>query len=284
MIYLDKITKNVLLEEGQTLVSLEDMEITNDDLNDLFFSIYEQARPYAQRYLKKKMHLSTSPVILDDAVEIKRITYDIYPNMYNRMATDIAQSAWEFNPHTRQLQVFAGTNYVVDYLCYPKCDYLPISEVHGIADNKLKFVLPCLPDDDFKLKSGDYEATVDETNTDTSKIVLNGTLGSGEIDLSSLKLTLDTTQSGLSDGTSVDCSFTTKNRAIEEWDMKTEIFVVWFKAALLNMIGSIKAQAGNIDSAAMPFDVTRDDLLQKAQNLYSRVEELKINKSNWWEF
>ena len=76
----------------------------------------------------------------------------------------------------------------------------------------------------------------------------------------------------------------TKYKAIEEWDMKTELFVKWFKANFLSMLGSIKEQAGNIDSASMPFDINRDGLLNRARELYEKVEELKINKSTWWEF
>ena len=280
MIYLDKLIRVILLEEGQTLLSLEDLGISQDDLEDLFEGIYEQARPYAQRFIRKTMRGSMSPITLPDAVAVKRVTYNVYEG-FTRPVPDVPDNMWDFDPHTRQFRSFASTSYVVEYLTYPKCDYLDLSEVLTRQGDKIFFNLPCdFNPETLVLSQGSLTATCERSSVE-GEYNLVGSLGQGIISRrrqGALSLSEQAKEE------LVSLNYKTKYKAIEEWDMKVEIFVVWFKAALLSLIGSIKEQAGNIDPAALPFDVNRDTLLGRARELWTKVEDLKISKSAWYEF
>lgn len=287
MLFLDKCVKTALLEEGQVLVSLEDLGITDDDLNTLFEGIYEQARPYIQRYVKKTISASTSPLYLPDAVSIKRVSYNTFMNEYNRTISDIAQSDWDFNPHTRMFTTFASMSYIVEYLTYPKCGNLEYSDTLVLNSNgKGKAKLPC-KFEDFSLLYRDDKYTINAEDSNFYYILINPETEDekqvAKIDKNTLILEVTTEPVG-DNITGVAYTFTTANYAIEEWDMKCELFMVWFKAALLSMIGAIKEQAGNIDTASMPFDINRDSLLSRARELYAKLDDLKVTKSNWWEF
>lgn len=288
MLFLDKCVKTALLEEGQVLVSLEDLGISDDNLNTLFEGIYEQARPYIQRYIKKSISASTSPLYLPDAVSIKRVCYDTFMNQYNRIVPDIPQSNWDFNPHTRMFTTFAAMSYIVEYLTYPKCGNLEYTDtfllnLSGTGGIKL----PCkFMDGTFELHYGDDIYKINAEDEEYYYLLINPETENekeiGKIDKKNLNLQVSLKIKDSLQG--VTFSFTTANYAIEEWDMKCELFITWFKAALLSMIGAIKEQVGNIDTASMPFDVNRDTLLARARELYTKVDELKVTKSNWWEF
>lgn len=280
MIYLDRLIRVVLLEEGQTLISLDDLGITQEDLEDLFEGVYEQARPYAQRYIRKTMRGSMSPITLPEAVAVKRVTYNVYEG-FTRPVPDVPDNMWDFDPHTKQFRSFASTSYVVEYLTYPKCDYLEISEVLTQKNGKIFFNLPCdYNPESLVLTQGNLKATCEKSSI-AGEYNLRGDLGTGLI---SKRRELAISLSDVAKEELISLSYRTKYKAIEEWDMKVEVFVVWFKAALLSLIGSIKEQAGNIDPAALPFDVNRDTLLGRARELWAKVDELKINKSAWYEF
>ena len=280
MIYLDKLLRTIQLEEGQTLVSFEDLGISDTDLNDLFESVYEQARPYAQSFVRKIIKGSMSPIKIPDAVAIKRVTYNVYEG-FIRPVPDLSDNMWDFDPHTREFRSFATTNYVVEYLTYPECGYKDLSAILTQKDGKLFISLPCkFNPETFTLSQGNLVATC-SPSAKKGEYTINGTLGKGFISErgeGAVSLSSEATE----DLVSMQCF--SKFKAIEEWDMKVEVFVVWFKAALLSLIGSIKEQAGNIDSAALPFDVNRDTILGRARELWARVEDLKVSKSAWYEF
>jgi hypothetical protein len=287
MLFLDKCVKTVLLEEGQVLVSLEDLGISDDNLNTLFEGIYEQARPYVQSYVKKTIKASTSPLVLHDAVSIKRVCYDTYMNQYNRVTPDIPQSNWDFNPHTKTFTTFASMSYIVEYLCYPKCGNLEVSDTLQLnLGGKATVKLPCkVNPETFVLHYNGKTYSINNEDETCYSIKVNS--GEDELTIATIdksNLNLNVSLNIEDNVTSVIYSFTTANYAIEEWDMKCELFVTWFKAALLSMIGAIKEQAGNIDTASMPFDINRDTLLTRARELYAKLDELKVSKSNWWEW
>lgn len=288
MLFLDKCVKTALLEEGQVLVSLDDLGIERDDLNDLFESIYEQARPYIQKYVKKSISSSTSPLVIPDAVEIKRVSIDSYMNQYNRFSADITQTNWDFNPHTREFTTYAAMSYIVEYLSYPECGNLNVTDVLALNQKgKAHIKLPCKPDTKtFVISYNDVDYKITEEDDENFYFTYQNeedetiTVGSLNKKTDKLEIKLDYVETE----PNITYSFDTWNYAIEEWDMKAEIFMIWFKAALLSMIGAIKEQAGNIDTASMPFDVNRDGLLARARELYAKLDDLKTTKSTWWEF
>lgn len=289
MLFLDKCVKTILLEEGQVLVSLDDLGISEDDLNQLFEGIYEQARTYIQKYVKKSISASTSPLYLPDAVSIKRMVYNTFMNDYDRISSDIPQKNWDFNPHDRTLTTFVAMSYIVEYLAYPKCGNLDFSDSFELVNGKGTYKLPCKPNrESFKLIYGGKEYSVTSADDCGCNYYFEVEQEDGEFlqiaeyNLQKQLLKVDITPE--QDANYMMLTFKTLNYAIEEWDMKAEIFMVWFKAALLSMIGAIKEQAGNIDSASMPFDVNRDGLLGRARELYAKLDELKQSKSCWWEF
>ena len=59
MIYLEQIVNQILREEGQVIVTLEDLQITWEDLESLFIGIFEQA----SQYMTGKQHIYLNPLL-----------------------------------------------------------------------------------------------------------------------------------------------------------------------------------------------------------------------------
>ena len=50
MIFLEQAVNQILMEEGQIVVRLEDLQITWEDLENLFVGVYNQAKRYIVMY------------------------------------------------------------------------------------------------------------------------------------------------------------------------------------------------------------------------------------------
>lgn len=273
MIFLEQLTNQILREEGQVIVTFEDLNITWEQIEGLFTGVYEQCKQYIVKYDWVDDSISLEPQDRPQYSHLKHITY---PTYFQRLMPDLPSNYWEFNPYNKQLSGLMNMNVKAEAGVYPTLTY-PEYELPLVVEKDVKkpFMLPCSFEPE-SFKFADFEAFYD--NKHPEKILLESNNGAGQFDTKTLTgyLYLD---KDLKDTLKV----TSKYVGIKELDMSSEIFVVWYKAALLQFIGSMKKQL-DLTNVGLPFDINGDQLLERGRQYMDRVEELKGTKSHWSDF
>lgn len=274
MIFLEQTVNQILREEGQVIVTLDDLQVTWDDLEALFIGVYEQAKQYISIYDWTTDYLSNSPQQRDYS-HIRHITYMNQPAL-QRMMPDVPGSYWEFNPYTKNASSMMATNFSLEVGKYPTVEQLDYeTEFNLKAARKQVFILPCsFYPEDFSFL--DMEAIQDERHK--NRLILEGNNVVGSFDMNKLTGHL------ISD---VDIKGTMKIKSkyvgIKELDLSCELFYVWFKAALMQYLGAQKKQI-DLTGVGLPFDLNADGLLERGRMLMDKVEELKGTKQHWSNF
>ena len=75
MIFLEQATKQILREEGQILLSLSDLGISWDEVEQLFIGTYEQAKSYISIYDWVEETIGQKPKKVNFS-HIRHITYN----------------------------------------------------------------------------------------------------------------------------------------------------------------------------------------------------------------
>jgi hypothetical protein len=111
-------------------------------------------------------------------------------------------------------------------------------------------------------------------------IYLAGSLGTGYIEPATLTVKLKLTDITADN---IMVSFVTKWKAIAELDQTNDLFNTWFKVNVLNVIGAIKQQT-QLDGIGLPFDTSRDTILDRARALADTLPEMKNNFNKWYNW
>ena len=274
MIYLEQLVNHILRVEGQTVVTLEDLQISWEDVESLFIGIYEQSKQYLSIYDWQKDYLSLTPQQRPDYAHIKHFTLDTH--QMQRFMPDMPGEYWEFNPYTKNANSLINTNFSLEVAKYATLENLEYeTELDVKKEQKKHFILPCsFHTEDFSF--ADFVAYKD--NKDRDKIILESDNGVGVFNRKTLSghLIMDIDFKG-------PLKVISKYVGIKEYNMQTELFVVWFQAALMQYIGAIKKQL-DLTGVGLPFDINADGLLERGRQLMDRVEDLKGTKSHWSNF
>lgn len=275
MIFLEKAVNQILMEEGQVIVKLEDLQITWEDLENLFVGVYEQAKKYIVTYDWVEMTVGPDPQ-KTDWTHIKHMTINNGLKM-QRIMPDFTSNMWEFNPYTQNVSSLANINYSIEAGMAPPLKHLPYStNLNLIANRKTTFILPC----DFDLNSfkfADFTAFYD--NRHDNIVILESDNGVGKFDTRRLRgeLIMDIDYQG-------KLEITSKYLGIDRIDMDDEMFMTWFRGALLCYIGAMKKQL-DLTGIGLPFDINADNLLERGRMYLDSVEStLKGTKSHWSEW
>lgn len=287
MIYLEECVNQVLLEEGQLIVSpLDDLGITWEQLEKLFIGTYNQAKGYVSIYDWQTQFVGIDGTTKNEWAYVRHITYNAYNHM-QRFMPDVPGQYWEFNPYNKMLKSLFATDFSFEVGKYAYCGVLPYAMTLPAvtAGTQSKFVLPCQFGKDFKIESNNNDPTtnpntnmqiIDETD---ESVTFSGSLGNGTFD----KKTLIGELTFANNADRIDMMFTSKYAGIAELDLTCELFYIWFKANMLRMIGSMKNQI-ELQGVGLPFEISKDELLARGNELMQHVEELKVNKSHWSNF
>ena len=275
MIFLEQTVNQILREEGQVIVSIDDLNITWEDLQSLFIGVFEQCKQYISIYDWTTSTISSQPSKKEDWAYVKHLAYNAYNGM-QRLMPDLQPQYWEFNPYTKNMSSLVNSNFTLEVGKYPTLENLEYTLPITLTQNKKQiFTLPCtFRPEDFSFAG--MEAY--ENSKDPNKIILEGNNGVGMFD--SIKLTgyviMDQDFTG-------DINIVSKYVGIRELDLSYELFYIWFKAALMCYIGSMKKQL-DLTGVGLPFDLNADGLLERGRQLMDTVETLKGTKSNWSNF
>lgn len=275
MLYLEQAVNHILRREGQVIVTLEDLQISWQDVEALFIGIYKEAREYLSIYDWTTDYWSMSPDERPDYLHIKHINYNPIPAM-SRIMPDLWSEYWEFNPYTKNASAIMNTNFSLEVQKYATLENLEYEVDLSIPKEQKKFFsLPCsfYPED---FSFNDFVAY--PCDKDSKIIHLEGENGIGEFNEKTLQgyIFMDEAYKGT-------LTVTSKYVGIKEWDLHTELFMVWFSAALMQYIGAMKKQF-DLSGVGLPFDINADGLLERGRQLMDRVEELKCSKSTWSNF
>ena len=272
MIFLEQLTNQILKEEGQVIVTFEDLNITWEQIEALFIGVYEQSKQYLLTYQWVDDTIGLEPHDTD-YTHIKHITY---PTYFQKLMPDLPPNYWEFNPYTGQLSGLMNMSVKAEVGMYPTLENIEYELPLKIEkDVKKTFMSPCSFEPE-TFKFGNFEAFYDNKNK--NKIILESDNGVGQFNLDTLigYFYLDADMKDT-------LKITSKYVGIKELTMSDELFVVWYKAALLQFIGSMKKQL-DLANIGLPFDINADGLLERGRQLLGRVEELKGTKSHWSDF
>jgi hypothetical protein len=273
MIFLEQAVNQILKEEGQVIVSLEDLNITWEQIEALFIGVYEQAKQYISIYDWVEDYVSLSPTEREDYSHIRHITYKAY---YQRFMPDLPQKYWEFNPYTKNISSLMNMPFSAEVGKYPTLTNLEYTtKLNVIKEKPVYFTLPCSFNlSDFKF----LDFTAYQDKKEENSIILESINGVGKFNTKTLSgsLIMDIDTKG-------DLTVTSKYVGIKELDLTCELFYIWFKAALMQYIGSMKKQI-DLTSVGLPFDFNADGLLERGRQLMDRVEELKGTKQHWSNF
>ena len=313
MIFLEQTVNQILLEEGQFVLSLSDLEITWEMLENLFIGTYEQCKGYISVYDWTTQTLGTDPIKKDDWTHIRHLTYNAYNNM-QRFMPDVPSEYWEFNPYTKNASSLMSTNFSVEAGMYPTCQQLdyPLEFKDVKKGQKLRINLPFIfdpnnftvstPDKNLDIKATETTTTISSScdcppvdtefdpleqeeciccddTTSTDIITMEGEDGNGSFDTKSLNgiITFN------NDYDKVILNLKTKYVAIKELDLTCELFYNWFKANVLTTIGAVKKQL-DVQGVNLPFDINQDELLSRGREIMQKVEQLKADKMHWSNF
>ena len=273
MIFLEQTVNQVLREEGQTIISLDALNLTWQDMQDLFIGVFEQSKKYINIYDWVNDYVSLSPQERQQYSHIRHITYQSY---FQRFMPDLPQKYWEFNPYTKNLSSLMNMPTQMEVGKYPTLTNLDYSIELDIKKEKPShFILPCtFRPEDFKFF--DFMAFPDKR--DENNLILESNNGVGKFNTKTLvgHIMLDQDYKGT-------LTVTSKYVGIKELDLSCEIFYIWFKASLMCYIGAMKKQF-DLTGVGLPFDINADGLLERGRQLMDRVEELKGTKSHWSNF
>ena len=273
MIFLEQAVNQILREEGQVIVTLEDLNISWEQIEALFIGVFEQCKQYISIYDWVEDYMSLSPAEREEYSHIRHITYKAY---YQRFMPDLQQKYWEFNPYTKNMSGLMNMPFSAEVGKYPTLTNLEYETTLTLTKEKpTHFTLPCsFHLRDFKFL--DFDAFPDKNDKNT--IILQGSHGVGKFNTKTLtgKIIMDV-------DTKDKLSIVSKYVGIKELDLTCEIFYIWFKAALMQYIGSMKKQI-DLTSVGLPFDFNADGLLERGRQLMDRVEELKGTKQHWSNF
>lgn len=275
MIFLEQTVNQILREEGQVIVTLEDLQISWEDLEELFIGVYEQSKQYISIYDWTSQTVGPNPQKNEDWAHIRHLSINAMNGM-QRFMPDFPGGYWEFNPYTKDTRSLANINYAIEAGMYPTLENLEFEkEFTFYKDIKQSFKLPCtfIPET-FVLD--DISVYGDRKHPD--RLVFEGNNAVGDFNTRTLNghIIFDKNYKG-------KMKLTSRYKGIKELDLSCELFYVWFKGALLSYIGAQKKQI-DMSGIGLPFDINADGLLERGRQFLDKVEDLKGTKSHWSNF
>lgn len=302
MISLEDTVNQILSEEGQVVLSLNDLDITWEQLERVFKGTYEQCKGYITVYDWLTDTISIEGKKEPDWANVRHMTYNAYNNM-QRFMPDVPGNYWEFNPYTKKMSSLMASNFSFEVAKYPtiqKVDWeIKLQNVEG--GQTVKFDIPYSLGT-IKIYNGEEEIPVEVTeeeidledqpeDTYLAKYPFRPKSETGDIlniesdDVNGTINNYDLTGELLFNYgyDEIIIKATSKFVSIIELDLTCELFYNWYKANLLTMIGAIKKQI-DLEGVGLPFNFNADELLARGREIMTKVEELKGTKSHWSNF
>lgn len=281
MITLEQTTKNIVYTKGLFAIPVNAFQFDWDILNRIFVSTFRKYERFCP-LLKTLQTGGGNPIIMpEDCIYPRRVGFG-NSQMIVPQNANVGSLNFSYDRQTRRLSVFTNTGSIsslqVQYLArYPQVDVDYKIDPYEVFDGEtsVEIRLTEVPSPStFKIIKGN--STLEIKSRTRESWTLEGTLGTAELDLSSLVLTIE--QTDTSAGT-IDISYTGQYKAFEYMDEDLDFFETWYAANILSSLGNIKAVL-RVDE--MPNNINADDLLSQGKSLYEDVKEWQQQKQFWF--
>lgn len=282
MLLLDQATNKVLLEEGQILVPLDAFTLDKLKVETVFENALYKYSDYVPLTKKIQQVIGSGGVLLEDAQEVISVKISVNKRM-NRGTPFIPwnEYAWDWSPDTKMLTTIYDGEFDIKYLAYYTFDYMSVSyNQRTITSNSPSFTFNLRAN----FQTGSLRITIGtevftEGTINNNILTLNSSLsGSGSIDLNTLRVTLQ--PDPISEG-SVVVEFTSMYKGVEELGVHSKYFLEMYAYELLTTLANLK-QDTKIEE--LPFDITTDDLINRARTLKDTLIAERHNvEMKWYE-
>lgn len=281
MITLEQTTRNIVYTKGLFAIPVEAFQFDWDILNRIFVSTFRKYERFCP-LLKTLQTGGGNPITMpEDCIYPRRVGFG-NSQMIVPQNANVGSLNFSYDRQTRRLSVFTNTGSIaslqVQYLArYPQVavDYKidPYEVFDGETSIEIRLTEVPNPST-FKIVKGDSTLEIKSRTRDCW--TLEGTLGTAELDLSSLVLTIEQTDTSAG---IIDISYTGQYKAFEYMDEDLDFFETWYAANILSSLGNIKAIL-RVDE--MPNNINADDLLSQGKSLYEDVKEWEQQKQFWF--
>lgn len=308
MLYLEELVDVVIAEEGQTLMGLDflfdTLSLPMTKIEKIFLkavSEYSERRPMKKTEVFNSFNEEGYIVMPEGTTSCRIARYGVLPNIMPRYyMTHFGEQNVEFDPTTLICKVWppvtplrltytqkyiptkniliekiynipytTGTfNTSLDTMFADKTLSIqrPITKVDPVTGETIAEVLSMSPTGEVQ-KTQDFEEITEEA-------ILNGTLGTGTVNLKTKEVNLE-----LSDSSKAPLVFTyyPKYCVVKELDIGNYVLTKLFASKLLMALASLRAQA--TQSKLHSINLTEDQLYERAHELKDEVRQLL--KSTW---
>ena len=281
--------ENVKIETGQLLIPFESLKLDNDKLEKLFIRTCKKLQNKRPIRDNITLNIDSNGTHIKDALAIYALRYRIYDD-WDRVTTPINRRLWTFDRNTRILKTLFTSPFVISYSREYKMGHVPItdeSQYNIDGEAQIDFYIKA------SYKQGSFRLT--KTHADTqipattmveisrtgSVAQLSGDMGTGTLNLDTLKLSLN-----LTDILEGDIVPTYVNKRIACLDLEEHdlAFITWFTIDVLRSFGDLKYQATMSEGVGLPFSLQSDTLLDRARQLEDNLNEYLKSASHWWQW
>ena len=281
MLTLEQATYNVVFTKGLFSVPLEAFQFDWAILNRVFVSTFHKYERFCPQLKTVQLNGGNPVKMPDDCLYPRAIGFG-NPSMIPPQTVTVDRQSWSYNRQTNVLSVFTNTGssapFQVQYIArYNQIDVesnIPPFEVFE-GETEVEIQLDNVPNPStLKISKGD--STLEITSRDRYCWKLEGTLGTAELDLTTLMLKVTQTDTTAGE---INVTYTGNYKAFDFVTDDVEFFETWYAANLLSSLGNIKAVL-RVD--AMPNDINADNLISQGKELQDRVLDFQKEKSAWW--
>lgn len=282
MLLLEECVSHVIATEGQLLIPLQSLRLDYDQLERIFVMTAKQLQNKRPIRANIQLDVGVDGVKIPDALGVLALKYRLYNN-FDRVSPPISRQYWSFDKNTRILRNIFASTLIVSYLREFKLG-------HFLIQDTPTYIVPGESIIDFYLK-GSYKHNTLKISKGSSEMVevsrtgttanLSGTLGTGTVNLTTLKVNLNLTDTSEGD---LNVQFWNKHKACPDLDLSNRPFMLMFTVNFLKSFGALKYQATLNENAGLPFSLQADSLLERARALEDQLTPLLNSNDHWYEF
>lgn len=281
MITLEQTTYNVIATKGLFAIPLSAFQFNWDILNRIFVSTFHKYERFCPMLKTLQFNGGNPTKMPDDCIYPRAIGFGNSSMIPPQTAT-VERSSWSYDRQTKLLSIFTNTgssaNFQVQYLArHPQIDVESNIEPFETFDGEetIEIQLDNVPNaETFKVSKGD--SILEVKSRDRFCWELEGTLGTATLDLTSLTLTINQTDTSAGQ---INVSYTGKYKAFDYYDEDLDFFETWYASNILTSEGNIKAI---VKMDQLPNDINADGLISQGKELYEKVVEWQRDKQFWF--
>jgi hypothetical protein len=273
LILLEELTETILIEEGTSILGLDfihdTLGLSWGKIERVFTKCVEEYS--ARKPIETTELMSGSPIIMPEGtLNVKSVRYGVLEDFPRYIMPEF--DPIEYNANTRELRIFPPVSPVK--VTYTKkvstTKSVVVSdtiETYGDQTEVEGMLRGAFQRGTLKVVRGTKEMSV--TSDDGTTVTLDGTLGSGTIDVKERTVLLNLTDS---DSGSIVINYMPKYKVAKELELSDYVFNKLFAFKLLEAVAALRSQATQTDLHNI--DLTEDGLQERVRILGTEVKRL----------